>query len=70
MLSSRDAASRLGYTVQHVRRLIRGRVLEGEKIGRDWVVSEESVNALLARRANTELPLDESSSSPSTHSHG
>ena len=57
-LSSLEAAARLGYTVQHVRRLIRQGSLVGSKLGRDWLVEETSVDRLLAQRANLSLSLD------------
>lgn len=56
-ISSREAAGLLGYTVQHVRRLIRQGTLDGFKLGRDWIVRRESVDEYLARRANLNLPL-------------
>ena len=59
LISSSEAAKRLGYTVQHVRRLIRNGSLTGSKLGRDWLVDESSVNQLLAQRANLSLPLRE-----------
>ena len=58
-ISSAEAAGRLGYTVQHVRRLIRGGTLEGRKLGRDWLVVERSVSMLLERRENLPLPWEE-----------
>ncbi|MDT8370210.1 MAG: helix-turn-helix domain-containing protein [Longimicrobiales bacterium] len=59
-MTSIEAAHQLGYTVQHVRRLIRQGSLEGQKLGRDWVVDERSVERMLARRANLTLPFERS----------
>jgi excisionase family DNA binding protein len=56
-ISSSEAAHRLGYTVQHIRRLIKQGDLKGAKIGRDWVVEAPSVDGLLLRRENLDLPL-------------
>ncbi len=42
-LTTRDAARRLGYTVQHVRILIGQGRLAAERLGRDWLVVRESV---------------------------
>jgi len=58
-ITSAEAAERLGYTVQHVRRLIRQGTLEGEKMGRDWIVEARSVVNLLGKRENLSLPLGE-----------
>lgn len=54
-LSTDAAASRLRYTPQHVCRLIRTGKLEGRKVGRDWLVSSESVAAHLVARENYPL---------------
>jgi excisionase family DNA binding protein len=56
-VSSQDAADRLGYTRQHVRRLIRQKRLDGRKVGRDWIVLASSVERYLAERENFDLPL-------------
>ena len=56
-LSSAQAAELLGFTVQHVRRLIKQGELDGVKVGRDWVVNAQSVAEFLRRRENLELPL-------------
>jgi excisionase family DNA binding protein len=42
-LAVADAARALGYTPQHVRRLLRERRLEGLRIGRVWAVSRDAV---------------------------
>jgi excisionase family DNA binding protein len=55
MITCQQAAQRLGYTTQHVRRLVRDGKLDGVKIGRDWVLSNESVNRLYAANANLHL---------------
>lgn len=59
LITSADAAEQLGYTVQHVRRLVRQGTLVGVKMGRDWVVEQSSVQDLLARRENLSLALEE-----------
>jgi excisionase family DNA binding protein len=58
-ITSADAARQLGYTVQHVRRLVRQGTLSGVKMGRDWVVQQSSVQELMALRENLSLPLEE-----------
>lgn len=57
-LTAKEVAERLGYTAQHVRRLLREGQLKGRKVGRDWVVSREAVEAFVVQRENFELPLD------------
>jgi len=59
-MSTAQAADRLGYTIQHVRRLVRQGVLAGFKVGRDWVVSREDVEAFAARDEYLSLPLTRS----------
>ena len=56
-LTTKDAAELLGYTVQHVRRLIREGRLQGRRLGRDWIVDKESVDRYVASRENFELPM-------------
>ena len=43
LISSLQAASILGITIQAVGGLLRRGTIEGQKIGRDWVVSKDSV---------------------------
>ena len=56
-ITSAQAAERLGYTIQHVRRLIHQGRLVGTKIGRDWVVRRDSVEAWASREQVLDLPL-------------
>ena len=56
-LNCQDAAERLGCTRQHISRLVRSGELTGRKIGRDWIVSLESVERYAAKRENFRLPL-------------
>lgn len=57
-ITAQEAADRLEYTVQHVRRLLREGDLNGTKIGRDWIVVEGSVMDYATRRENLNLPLE------------
>jgi len=57
-VTSAEAARCLGYTIQHVRRLITDRKLQGFKIGRDWVVLKSSVEAFSAKDEYLQLPFD------------
>lgn len=57
-ITSKEAAERLGYTVQHLRRLLRQGAIEGRKVGRDWMVRERSVKDFASRKENLSLPLD------------
>lgn len=57
-LTSSEVAERLGYTIQHVRRLIRQRRLDGLKKGRDWLVSTNSVEEWASRAEYLSLPLE------------
>ena len=38
MYSTREAGKKLGISQDHVRLLVRTGVIEGKKIGRDWIV--------------------------------
>lgn len=56
-ISSEEAATRLGYTQQHVSRLARSGELAGKKMGRDWLILRESVDQRAATRENYTLQL-------------
>lgn len=43
LMTTREAAEALGYTIQHTRLLIRQGKIEASKFGRDWLVVRESV---------------------------
>lgn len=57
-LTTAETADLLGFTVQHVRRLVRNGQLQGSKMGRDWVIFRESVDAFVADRENLDLSLE------------
>lgn len=42
-----EAAQRFGLSRSHLRRLVRDKYIWGKKIGRDWVTTEEAVQAYL-----------------------
>jgi DNA adenine methylase len=44
LISTSEAAERLGCTIQHVRLLIRKGTILGEKLGRDWLAASASVD--------------------------
>jgi hypothetical protein len=46
-----DAARALGYTPQHVRRLLRERKLAGMRIGFVWAISSRAVDSFRTRHA-------------------
>lgn len=58
-ITTDDAAEQLQYTPQHIRRLVREGKLEGEKVGRDWLVTQDSVAKHLRERENYALPLED-----------
>lgn len=65
-ISTEDAAATLGYTPQHVGRLVRCGKLEGKKLGRDWLILRESVRRRLEMRTNYALPLTDPASPPTS----
>ncbi|WP_080803446.1 helix-turn-helix domain-containing protein [Arabiibacter massiliensis] len=50
MLSTKEAAARLGVSEPRVRAMLGKQVLQGTKIGRTWAVSERSVESRLRAR--------------------
>ncbi len=51
-LSVNEVAKKLNYTVQHTRLLIRQGKIQADKIGRDWLVVNESVAKYQAENKN------------------
>lgn len=58
-ISTEEAANQLAYTPQHVRRLVREGKLDGEKVGRSWIVRQDSVSQHLAVQENLSLPFED-----------
>ena len=56
MLSTKEAAERLDISEVRVRALLEKHLLEGTKVGRTWVVSEQSVEARLRRNPRPGRP--------------
>ncbi len=52
VMTTREAAEELGYTIQHTRLLIRQGHIEAAKFGRDWLVVRESVVEYKAGQEN------------------
>lgn len=50
LFTTNQAALKLGYTLQHVRLLIRQGKISGVKIGRDWLIKKDTVNIYRNRR--------------------
>lgn len=48
--STKQAAEKLEYTQAHVRRLLLNKLLEGQKIGIDWIISDKSISNFLSAR--------------------
>jgi excisionase family DNA binding protein len=77
MLTTKEVATRLGCSVQYVRRLLRDGRLLGSKRGRDWIVNDVDFEQFLSMRALTLLsrglrnrPSKPSSSSVHASPHG
>jgi excisionase family DNA binding protein len=50
LLTTKDAAERLGITVVRVHQLIKLGTLKAEKIGRDYLIQEKDLKALQGRK--------------------
>lgn len=50
-VTANEAAERLEYRVQHIRRLLKTGKLEGAKLGRDWIVRLDSIERLRVDQA-------------------
>lgn len=42
-MTTKEAAERLGFHVRSIPKMLRDNILEGERFGRDWLVSRKSV---------------------------
>lgn len=51
-----EAAKRLGYTIQHVRLLIRQNRLQGVRMGRDWFITEDVLSKYAQRQTKNKIP--------------
>jgi excisionase family DNA binding protein len=43
LLTTKQAAEVAGYSPDHIGLLLRRKLIQGEKIGRDWLVDEKSL---------------------------
>jgi len=50
-ISTEEAAEKLKYHVEHVRRMKREGSIEGIKIGRTWLVKREALDSYMKRTA-------------------
>jgi len=50
-VSTEEAAERLKYHVEHVRRMMREGSIAGLKIGRTWLVKREALDSYMKRTA-------------------
>jgi excisionase family DNA binding protein len=56
MLTTKDAAERLGIKPRSVARLIQRKIMKAEKRGRDWFVSEEEIERYKRERRPAHRP--------------
>ena len=50
-ISTEEAAEKLKYHVEHVRRMMREGSIQGLKIGRTWLVKREALDSYMKRTA-------------------
>lgn len=53
LLSTTEAVQLSGLSREHIQRLLRQKLLEGMKLGHDWLLFEDSLEAFLARPRKT-----------------
>lgn len=51
LISTKDAAKKLGYTPSHVRRLIRTGVLKAQMIAHDYILDSKELKKVKRRRS-------------------
>jgi excisionase family DNA binding protein len=53
LLSTSEAVELSGLSREHIQRLLRQKLLEGMKLGHDWLLFEDSLEAFLAQPRKT-----------------
>ncbi len=53
LLSTTEAVELSGLSREHIQRLLRQKLLEGMKLGHDWLLFEDSLEAFLAQPRKT-----------------
>ena len=53
LLSTTEAVQLSGLSREHIQRLLRQKLLEGIKLGHDWLLFEDSLKAFLAQPRKT-----------------
>ena len=53
LLSTSEAVEISGLSREHIQRLLRQKLLEGMKLGHDWLLFEDSLEAFLAQPRKT-----------------
>ena len=47
-ISVKEAAEYTGYTARHIRHLLTGGLVKGQKLGRDWFTTKKDLDEYLA----------------------
>jgi len=53
LLSTSEAVELSGLSREHIQRLLREKLLEGMKLGHDWLLFEDSLEAFLSQPRKT-----------------
>jgi len=48
-MTTQEAALKLGFHVRSIPKMLRDKILDGERFGRDWLVSRKSVQEYLEK---------------------
>lgn len=48
-MTTQEAAEKLDFHVKSIPKMLRDKILEGERLGRDWLVYKKSVDAYLKK---------------------
>ncbi len=48
-MTTQEAANKLGFHVRSIPKMVRDKILDGVRFGRDWLVSRKSVEDYLAK---------------------
>lgn len=64
LITTAEAAQRLGVTDRRVRQMIKDNLLQGQKVGRDYLIDEDSLEAA-KERPKPGRPAKEAAAKPS-----
>lgn len=51
-LTSAEVAKKLGFSPDYIRKFLQSGVIKGQKLGRNWIVSEKEISKIKRKRSS------------------